>query len=137
MFKHIMVPVDLHMPPEVPRAIEATAEIARWQNARVTLVSVTGWSASDAPHTPETIAAAMDAMASDLAEKTGGMVETRNVNSVDVAAEMDRDLVKMADEVGADLVITGSHAPRLTDYIFASHSGYLATHANMSVLVVR
>lgn len=137
MFKHIMVPVDLRMPPEVVRAVDVAKDIAKWQNARVTLVSVTGWAGSGAPNTTRTIAAALDALADDVKQATGGEVETHNIHSVDVAAETDADLARAVTETGADLVVTGSHAPRLSDYIFSSHSGQLAVHAPVSVLVVR
>ena len=42
MFKHIMLPVDRHLPPEVRKAADVAAQVAKWQGAKITLVSVTG-----------------------------------------------------------------------------------------------
>ena len=50
---------------------------------------------------------------------------------------VDGDLMRAAEEIGADLIVVGTHAPRITDYIFSSHAGYLAKHASVSVFVVR
>ena len=42
-----------------------------------------------------------------------------------------------AEELGADLVVMATHVPNLTDYIWASHGGHLASHAKASVFLVR
>ena len=39
--------------------------------------------------------------------------------------------------LGADLVVMATHVPNLTDYIWASHGGHLASHAKASVFLVR
>ncbi len=137
MFNHIMIPVDLHMPPEVQRATAVASEIAKWQKARITLVSVTGTQPGDITQSKEEIANELTALADQIAGQSGTQVETRNIHSVDVAAEVDGNLARAAEEIGADLIVVGTHAPRITDYIFASHAGKLAQHAKVSVFVVR
>ncbi len=137
MYNHIMIPVDLHMPPEVQKAIAVAAEIAKWQSAKVTLVSVTGMQPGEALRTDEAIAESLSALADEIGKLSGIEVEMRNIHSVDVAAEVDGDLAKAAEEIGADLIVVGTHAPRITDYIFTSHAGKLAQHSKMSVFVVR
>ncbi len=137
MYNHIMIPVDLHMPPEVQKATAVATEIAKWQNAKVTLVSVTGMQPGEALQTDEAIAESLSALANEIGKLGGTEVETRNIHSVDVAAEVDGDLAKAAEEIGADLIVVGTHAPRITDYIFTSHAGKLAQHSKMSVFVVR
>lgn len=137
MFNHIMIPVDLHMPPEVRKATALAAEIAKWQNARITIVSVTGTQPGDATQSDASIARELSDLAGGLAQQSGAKVETRNIHSVDVAAEVDGDLMRAAEDIGADLIVVGTHAPRITDYIFSSHAGHLAQHAKVSVFVVR
>ena len=39
--------------------------------------------------------------------------------------------------VGADLVVMQSHVPRLTDYVWPSNGGTIASHSKASVFVVR
>ncbi|RLK08094.1 universal stress protein [Ruegeria conchae] len=137
MFKHIMVPVDLHLPPEVKKATEVAAQLANWQGAKVTVVSVTGTQLGDVNLSKDAIEQKLKDCAGEIAEQSGAPVATRNIHSVDVAAEVDGDLTRAAEDIGADLIVVGTHAPRITDYIFSSHAGYLAKHASMSVFVVR
>ncbi|SDX57023.1 Nucleotide-binding universal stress protein, UspA family [Ruegeria halocynthiae] len=137
MFRHIMVPIDLHMPPEVKKAIEVAAQLAEWQGAKVTIVSVTGSQPGDTHMTSEAIEREMKTCAREIAKQSGRQVDTRNIYSVDVAVEIDKNLTRTAEEIGADLIVVGTHAPRITDYIFSSHAEYLAKHTTMSVFVVR
>ena len=65
MFKHIMFPVDLHLPPEVRKAAEIAAQVARWQGARITIVSVT----SNQPGDPAQTETAIKDHLSDLADE--------------------------------------------------------------------
>lgn len=137
MFKHIMIPIDLHMPPEIEKAIVVASQLAKWQEARVTVVSVTGTQPGDVSLKQHTIEEKLNACANQIAEQSGAQVETRNIHSVDVAVEVDGDLKRAAEDIGADLIVVGTHAPRITDHLFSSHAGYLAKHASVSVFVVR
>ena len=47
------------------------------------------------------------------------------------------DIIKTANETDCDLVVMASHVPGLKDHIFSSNAGYVASHASMSVYVVR
>lgn len=137
MFSHIMIPVDIHLPPEIRKALDVAAQMANWQNARITIVSVTGTQPGDVTQSDAAISAELKAIVDQLTEQSGSEVEARNIHSVDVAAEVDGDLTRAAEEIGADLIVVGTHAPRITDHIFSSHAGYLAKHAKVSVFVVR
>ncbi|WP_424977770.1 universal stress protein [Leisingera sp. S232] len=141
MFKHIVVPIDLRLPDPVPKAMNVAMELAGIEGARLTLVNVTGG------HTGETLdgetaAEAVVMLARQVEEKIaerseGVKVEGISVRSNDVAAEVDSILARTVEEIGADLVVAGSHAPRLMDHIFSSHAGYLVRHSKASVFVVR
>ncbi|WP_171236182.1 universal stress protein [Ruegeria sp. HKCCA6837] len=137
MFNHIMLPIDRHLPPEVRKAADIAAQVAKWQGAKITLVSVTGAHLGESTETEAEIDKELAAFTEKLAAEGGAEVAVRKIHSVDVAAEVDSDLTRAAEEIGADLIIVGTHAPRVTDYIFSSHAGYLAKHASMSVFVVR
>ncbi len=137
MFHHIMIPVDLHLPPEVKRAFEVATELARWQQAKVTIVSVTGTQPGDPTQTDASIKEKLADLAGQMTAACGANVATRNIHSNDVAVEVDDDLTRVAEEIGADLIVVGTHAPRITDYVFSSHAGHLAKHSSVSVFVVR
>lgn len=137
MFEHIMVPVDLHLTPEVERALNVTADLARHYGARVTLVSVTGSVYTDAPHSKVDAAPVLEGLAAEMAGAGELTVETKLVFSTDVPAEVDKALNSAVEETGADLVIAGSHVPNWVDYLIGSHAGKLASHSKVSVFVVR
>ncbi|MBO9445416.1 universal stress protein [Ruegeria sp. R14_0] len=137
MFSHIMIPVDIHLPPEIRKALDVAAQMAKWQQAKVTIVSVTGTQPGDVAQSGTAVSAELQTIVDQLSEQSGADVEARNIHSVDVAAEVDGDLTRAAEEIGADLIVVGTHAPRITDHIFSSHAGYLAKHAKVSVFVVR
>ncbi|WP_170763974.1 universal stress protein [Ruegeria lacuscaerulensis] len=137
MFNHIMFPVDLHLPPEVRKAADVAAQVAQWQGAKITVVSVTGTQLGETAQTDEAINQKLQEFSDQLAKDSGTEVAYRNIHSVDVGAEVDSDLTRAAEEIGADLIVVGTHAPRIMDYIFSSHAGYLAKHAKISVFVVR
>lgn len=137
MFDSIMVPVDLHMDPMVSKAMDVAGDLAKLYDAKITLVSVTGSVVTEAPHTPEKARAALSAIATSLETKTGISVAAHNITSPDVPAEVDSALMRAVDNVGADLVVVGSHVPGLVEYMFSSHAGKLASHSKVSVFVVR
>ena len=137
MYRHIMVPVDLHMETIVEKALTVATDLAKFYKADITLVSMTGSVITDAPHTPASAMAALTDLASSLSESSGMEVKSHNLFSPDVPAEVDSGLKAAIDAVGADLVVVGSHIPRLIDYVFSSHAGRLASHAKVSVFVVR
>lgn len=136
MFKHIMIPVDLRLSDPVPKALQLAINLARQEAAQLTLVNVYGEVASDAPEGQEATKMLAD-LARDIGEGLGREVDGIAVYSTDIAAEVDKILAVTAQDIDADLVVVGSHAPRLLDYIFTSHAGHLALHSKASVFVVR
>lgn len=48
-----------------------------------------------------------------------------------------REIIAVADELLADLVIIGSHRPNLSNYLLGSTADRVVRHANCSVLVDR
>ncbi|UWQ62847.1 universal stress protein [Leisingera caerulea] len=141
MFKHILVPVDLRLPDPVSKALDVAMEMARIEGARMTLVNVSGGTSGETYNddaAEEVITSLAKKIEGKIAGQADGVkVEGITVHSNDVSAEVDGILARTVDETGADLVIAGSHAPRLLDYITTSHAGYLVRHSKASVFVVR
>ncbi|WP_264212090.1 universal stress protein [Leisingera thetidis] len=136
MFHHIMVPVDLHLPPTVVKAMDVAADFAKNHGSRVTLVHVTDQQIHGA-HTVGPSGDELAALASKMAEQTGARVEGLPIYSVDVGAEIDSILPRTAKELEVDLVVMGTHMPGILDYVFSSHASHLVLHSEASVFVVR
>ncbi|MCB4457549.1 universal stress protein [Leisingera sp. McT4-56] len=136
MFKHIMVPVDLHMPPAVKKAINVAADFAKNHGSRVTLVHVTDQQVKGA-HTVGSSGDELAALASKVAESSGARVEGLPIYSVDVGSEIDSILTRTAKELEVDLIVVATHMPGILDYVFSSHASHLVLHSEISVFVVR
>ncbi len=136
MFSHIMVPVDLAHPDKLDAALKTAADLAGHYGARVTYVGVTTGQPSSVAHTPQEYAeklakfAAMQAEVNEVAE-----VASHAITAHDPAVELDHKLEEAVHEIGADLVVMGSHIPRTFD--LGSHGGRVATHTDVSVMLVR
>jgi universal stress protein G len=47
------------------------------------------------------------------------------------------EVLQLADEIGADLIIIGSRRPSVKAYLLGSNAAAIVRHANISVMVVR
>jgi nucleotide-binding universal stress UspA family protein len=57
--------------------------------------------------------------------------------SPDPVADLDETIIAAIREIGADLVVMGTHLPRHLDAVMPSHGGRIATHTKASVFLVR
>ena len=137
MFQRIMAPVDLAHLEKLERALKVTAEEAKHYGAGVTYVSVTSTAPGALAHTPEEFRSRLEAFAKDQAETHGIEATAQAVFSHDPATDVDATLLKAARECGADLVIMASHKPGIAEYFWPSNGGQVASHAEISVLLVR
>lgn len=135
MYTHIMIPVDLAHVDRLGRALKIGADLAKLWDATVTYTAVTGVQPSKVAHTPQEFEAKLAAFAREQGEAAGVTAQAKAIVAHDPSVEMDHMLVDAADEVGADLVVMGTHDPHAFDW--PSHGGKLAAHAGCSVLLVR
>lgn len=137
MFTHIMVPVDLAHLDRLGRAIGLAIAEAKHHKCPVTFVSITGNTPSALAHNPAEFADKLGAFARDVATEHGIDARAHAITSHDPATDVDVTLLHAVDEIGADLVVMGSHKPGAAEYIWPSHGGKLASHSAASVLLVR
>jgi nucleotide-binding universal stress UspA family protein len=64
-------------------------------------------------------------------------MESQAYEAPDPAVEVDRKLLAIIQESGADLIVMATHQPGWIEYLVNSHGGRLASHAPVSVFVVR
>lgn len=137
MFNKIMVPVDLSHAAKLEKALNCAGRLAKQFGAEAVYVGVTASTPGSVAHTPEEFAQKLDAFASDQGKAHGISASGHMMVSHDPSSDLDPTLLKAVDEVGADLVVVASHIPNITDYVWPSNGGTIASHAKASVLVVR
>ena len=137
MFQHIMVPVDLAEKDNLSKAMSVAADLAHHYTAKVTLVSVTGGLHARLSYSEQEYAQQLSVYAREIAEAHAIEVSSQTYNVPDPSVEVDHKLIEAVAELGADLAVIASHQPGWVEHLVNSHGGRLASHAPISVLVVR
>ena len=137
MYSKIMIPVDLKHTDQLDKALGVAAELAKDYGAEAHMVGVTMSSPTEVAPTPEIFSDKLAAFAAERSDKLGIPFQSHAEISHDLRIDLDDVLERTAEKIGADLVVMASHVPGMAEHVFASNAGYLASHASMSVLVVR
>lgn len=138
MYTKIMVPVDLAHIESLEKALVTVADLSKHYETAVCYVGVSASAPSEVAHNSEEFNAKLEEFGAGQAEKFGlQAVSTVAHISHDPAVDLDKNLINIAEEVGADLIVMASHIPGFIEHIFASNAGYVASYAKISVLVVR
>ncbi|WP_282609089.1 universal stress protein [Pelagibius sp. Alg239-R121] len=137
MFNKILVPVDLGHLDKLARALSAAAEMAKSHNAGIVYAGVYGnVPRADLP-SPEDYADALEAFAERQGANQRITTASLPIFSHDPEAELTSALLTAAGDIGADVIVMASHVPGWKEHIFHSNAGYVASHATVSVFVVR
>ena len=136
MYRNIMVAVDLGHLDALEKSLKTAGDMARHFGASVTYVSV-GATYPTVGHNPHDFAQKLRTFAEREAATYEISTRSHPMDSADPPAELDGLLLEAIEATDADLVIMGSHRPGLAEYFFSSNAGYVATHAPVSVMVVR
>ncbi len=137
MYKKILVPLDLTETDAQQRALSMATEVAKSHGAELHAVSI-GSNLPDAVvRTETTRSLTLNALVEDLHTTHGIKALAHEIHSVDPGAEIDKLLMQSIDDYHIDLVVMSSHVPGMMEYFFPAHAGYIASHAKVSVFVVR
>lgn len=136
MYRTIIVPIDLSQEEKGRHIAEMAAKLGG-EGARIILANVI----EDLPSyimielpiniTEKSRESAL-AKLQEIATETGIEAET-----VIRTGHPGNEILDLAEEVEADLIMVASHRPGLQDYFIGSTAGRVVRHANCSVLVVR
>ena len=137
MYQKIMVPVDLAHIERLDKAITTATDLAKHYGIPVCFVGVTAETPTEVAHTPKEFAEKLKAFGSTQSKQHALDIDTAAYSSHDPAVDLDERLIVAARETGADLIVMASHVPGLPEHIFASNAGAVASHAEVSVFVVR
>lgn len=137
MYANIMVPVDLTKLEKLERALKVAADMAKLYGAEIHYISVTSDAPSELGKRPSDFAKKLEDFAGQQAKLHGVKTRAHPVAAHDPAADLNKTLSSAGDDIGADLIIMASHIPGFLDHVFRSHGGYVATHSDLSVFLVR
>lgn len=137
MLKSIMVPIELAHTSALETAVMTAGDLAKSNNASLTLVGVTGSAPNDAAKNPREFEEKLSAYASDVSSRLGVPVAAQILVDNDVSADLGDVLIRAAEDMEVDLIVMASHVPGFIEHIFSSNAGYVASHAKCSVYVVR
>ena len=140
MFKTILVAIDLEQGDDNRRILQAAKNSAESNGADVHLLSVVAAA-------PAIVSQFLDEnyeqLASGQAEaelaKLGSALDLKSgkVSSSVRFGIVYEEVIAEAEKLRADLIITGSHMPHLTDFLLGSNAARVVRHSGCSVLVVR
>lgn len=137
MLKKIMVPVDLAHLGGLQKALGIAAEMAKSHDAEVVYVGVYSSLPESGGPTPDKFPEALQAFANEQASKFGIKAQGHPVFSHDTTAELTSLLLDAAKDTASDTIVMASHVPGWIEHVFHSNAGYIASHATVSVFVVR
>ena len=139
MYSKILVPVDLAHPESARHTAKVAKSLAETGKSELVLLNVVpelpGFVAAELPaeHAATVKARAEEELASLASEIGIGTNGSTTVRS----GRPHNEILQFAEEVGADLIVIGSHQPGLQDYLLGSVAGKVVRHAQCSVFVDR
>ena len=137
MFSRIMVPIDLSHADRMGSALRIAADLATKYGANVTYVAVTAEAPTSVAHNPEEFETRIHEFAAAQASEHGIGTDGRSFSSTDPSADMNGRLIEAVEKTGADLVVMATHVPGLAVHLWSGHGAHVATHARVSVFLVR
>ncbi|KPP98024.1 universal stress protein [Marinobacter sp. HL-58] len=139
MYSKILVPVDLAHTEKMSKALNTAIDMAKHYQATLCYVTVTNTTPSAAAHNPEELAEKLATFASEQGQAHDIDTESTVISTADTAVELEKKLLDVIKESGADLVIMASHPPGIGDklHILHSNGANIVRHSDVSVFVVR
>ena len=141
MYKNILLAIDVNDETSCRKPLLSAVELARTFGARLHVVSVVReveaiWEASAVPFGYEVIT-------SDLENRIAALIRRANASDlkpnilVTHGASIYAEILRVAEEAEADLIVVGSHRPAMKDYLLGTNAARVVRHARCSVLVAR
>jgi nucleotide-binding universal stress UspA family protein len=141
MCQNILVAIDLNDETSCRKPLLSAVELARTFGARLHVLTVVR--EVEAILQAKSAPLAYELIATDLENELGALI--RRVNASDLSpnilvthgVSIYAEILRVAEEVEADLVVVGSHRPAMKDYLLGTNSARVVRHARCSVLVAR
>ena len=141
MFSIILVPIDLTEPDSSKRALDAAFHMARDYKSAMHVMTVVpdfgmsivggyfpeGFEQKALDGTRQRLDAFMQEAVPDDIEVKGHVAH----------GSIYEEILRIAKEVGANVIVMASHHPAMRDYLIGPNAARVVRHATQSVLVVR
>lgn len=139
MYKEILLSIDLEDENSWNKALPTAVEYAKAFGSRIHVVTVVPEFGMVRQFFPEGYEDQVkESVKARLHEFTAGQIpKDIAVQHIIAHGSIYEEINKAADEVGADLIIIGSHRPKLGDYLLGPNAARVVRHSKRSVLVVR
>ena len=129
------------MKPLAPSLCSRRPSLARTFGARLHVVTVVR--EVEAILQAKTATFGYELIAADLENRLAALIRRANASDLQPTllvmhgASIYAEILGVAEEAGADLVVFGSHRPAMKDYLLGTNAARVVRHARCSVLVAR
>ncbi|MDX1737250.1 MAG: universal stress protein [Alphaproteobacteria bacterium] len=141
MFEHILFALDLEHPESYEKSLPAAVENARAFHSTLHVMTVV-------PDFGRSIVGSFfpEGHEQQMMEKTnealhefvkGKIPEEIRVQHIVGYGNAYEEILRVSEEISADLIVMGAHRPRMEDYLLGPNAARVVRHAKCSVLVVR
>jgi nucleotide-binding universal stress UspA family protein len=141
MYKSILLAIDLNDETSCRKPLLAAVELARTVGARLHVLTVVR--EVEAILQAKTAPLGYELIAADLENRIAGLIRRADASDlkpnilVTDGASIYAEILGVAEEAEADLVVVGSHRPAMKDYLRGTNAARVGRHARCSVLVAR
>ena len=140
MYQKILLPIDLAHESSWKKAVPVARKLVETFGAKLHVATVvqdirTSMVAQYFPTDYE------EKLGREAAEKLTGLV-ARELSGMDVVehvatGQVYREIVRIAEDEGCDLIVMASHRPELADILIGPNADHVARHTAASVMIVR
>ncbi len=141
MYKNILLPVDLNSVETQLKAVQTAAELARTFGAGLHVLtvvpdfgmSIVGTFFPDG-FEKEALERANETLHDFVKQNLPGGLPVQHIIG---RGSVHREVLRIARETGADLIVMASHQPELQDYLLGPSAAHVVRHTSCSVMIVR
>ena len=141
MYKNILLAIDLNDETSCRKPLLSAVELARTFGARLHVLTVV----REVEAILEAKAAPLeyDLVAADLENRIAALIRRADASDlkpnilVTHGTSIYAEILAVAGETEADLVVVGSHQPAMKDYLLGTNAARVVRHVRRSVLVAR
>ena len=141
MFKSILLPVDLNSVETQHKAVRTAADLARSYGASLHVLTVV-------PDFGMTIVATFfpEGYEKEALERTNESLHEFVKQNIPAGlpvqhivgqGSVHQEILRVAGEIDADLIVMASHRPELQDYLLGPNAAHVVRHTSRSVMIVR